>query len=208
MHSKVRKEKKITAICLFFYFGINRSHAILATFVLATLNLIGALLCMLSTWIFYQPRFKLNPVFIYYRILCVTHVIHLMQGIPYGLFYLPWYLPSINTHAFSYYHYHYVGIQVFLVHFEDVIQMAILVDPMKIFSQRVKRYFSVSPRLISLSIAFACLLINYPNLFAFKIDSIGSYWFENGKHQNAILYFLVSSDFSFTFPSKIILRNH
>jgi hypothetical protein len=84
--------------------------------------------------------------------------------------------------------------------------MAILVDRMKIFSQRVKRYFSASPRLISLFTALACLLINLPNLFAFKIDSIGSYWFENSQNerQNSTLYFLVSSDFSFTFGGRVL----
>ena len=183
--------------------GINRYHAVLATIVLAMVNLIGALMSLISTWTFFQSRFNKNSVFIYYRILCMVQVIHLIQGIPYGIFYIPWYLPHIDSYSFSFYHYYYVCVQAFLVQFEDVIQMAILVDRMKIFSPRVKRYFSASPRLISLCIAVACLLINLPNFLAFKIDSIGSYWFENEK--NVTLYFLVSSDFSFTLGGRVLI---
>ena len=148
--------------------GFDLVKTILATFILPIISILGTVLCLLSFWIFSQRRF-VDPIFFFYKLLCIVYVIHLVHNIPYGIIFAPRYFPYMNTYLSAIYQIYYNVMTNFLYHFEDTLQMGILMTRIKIFSPFVKRYFSASPQLISLAFFFTCILIDLPVAFSFKI---------------------------------------
>jgi len=168
-----------------------------ALFILLPFSFIGACFCLLSAWIFYRPNFKHKSYF-YYRLLCLVNVLHLLHGIPYGLFFSPRYLPMLNMYWTCVYRIYYNFISPLLFHFEDTLQMAILLDRMAIFNQFVKKYFTASPWIVSLAFFVTCICIDLPFAFSFKIAPIGTYYYyiDDFNLQNNVTFYVgVSSDF-------------
>ena len=186
--------------------GFVAWKTITVTFILPTISCLGLILCSLSFWIFFQKNFK-DPVFFYYRLLCIVYIIHLLHNIPRGIFDSPKYFPKINTYLASIYIIYYAPMSVFLFHLEETIQMAILLTRIKIFNSFVDRHFNAKPWLIFLALFLTCLFIDLPFAFSVKVKSLGTYFYfdSNGLKQYAILYYFTSSDFSLTLFGKIIL---
>ena len=82
--------------------------------------------------------------------------------------------------------------------------MAILLTRMKLFSPFVKKHFSSKPWLISLAFFLTCIFINSPFIFAFKVESFGSYSNQDSKRIDQYYYF-TSSDFSLSPIGRIVL---
>ncbi len=139
---------------------------ILATFVLPTINFLGLACCSLSLSIFSKKKF-VDPSYFYYRLLCLVYIIHQVHNIPRGILFSPRYFPTIDTYMYAWFRIYYLFITTFLFHLVDVLQMGILLDRMAMFSEIVKKYFTASPRIVSLAFALTCLLIELP--FAFSL---------------------------------------
>ena len=136
---------------LFNSFGFDQDKTIVSSFILPAISFIGIWLCYLSAWIFYGEKFK-DPVFFYYRLLCLVYVIHLVHNVLYGILYIPRYFPSMNTYLNAMYLIYYSVSSTFFHHFEDTLQMMILLTRMRIFSRFVETRFSFSPKTVSVSI--------------------------------------------------------
>jgi len=189
--------------------GFSQSITFTSTFIIPSISLIGIIVCSLSVYIFLQPRF-INPVYYFYRLLCVVYIVHLMHGIPFGLLFSPKYFPQIDTYLSSIYLIYNGFMTAFLYHSEDMIKMMILLDRMKIFTPFLMRHFTTSmPRFISLTILFACFCINIPIVLGLEIKSFGTYSYTTGlEHdleKNATFYFFDSSEFSSTRFGKSLL---
>ena len=167
--------------------GFEPIKTTIANFVLPVINVVGTLFCMISAYIFFQRKF-IDASFFYYRLLCIVYIIHLLHKITRGIFYSNRYFPNMNTYLSTIYHIYYTFASGLLFHFEDVLQIAILLDRIKIFSPFVKRYFSAKPWVISLALYLTCLLIDLPILFASKVGSFGNYYNKDLK-QNMTFYF-------------------
>jgi len=186
--------------------GFDLWKTILATFIIPATSFIGIIFCSLSAWIFFQKNFK-DPVFFYYRLLCIVYIIHLIHNIPYGLLFSPRYIPQMNTYLSSFYLIYFTNVSALLFHFEETIQMAILLTRMKIFSPFVERHFKARPWVISLSFFLTCLFINSFSALGLKIDSLGTYSYIDSsnsiKHTSTFFYFN-ASDFVLTLWGQII----
>jgi hypothetical protein len=101
--------------------GFEKWEILTATFALPTISFKGILLCTLSAWIFFREKFK-DPVFFYYRLLCLVYIIHLAHNIPAGLFYSPQYFPQISTYITSIYQIYYRFTAILFLHFEETPQ--------------------------------------------------------------------------------------
>jgi hypothetical protein len=186
--------------------GIRQWSTVVSTFVLPSISCLGLIGCSLSGFIFFQRKF-VDPVFFYYRLLCLTNVIHLSLGIPYGLLRAPRYFPEMNTHFSSIYIIFYNVATALLNHFEDTLQMAILLTRMKIFSPFVNRHFTLKPKFVSLIFFFTCLCINLPLVFAFKVRSNGyySYYHRNSNQpKTSTFYSVAASEFSSSTIGQIL----
>jgi hypothetical protein len=191
---------------LLYVLGFTEWEIITSTFVLPALSFIGLVLCTLSFWIFFQEKFK-DPVFFYYRLLCLVYIIHLAHNIPAGILFTPRYFPKISTYSTSFYQIYYGFITSLFLHFEETLQMGILLMRMKIFIPFVRRHFTLSPQIVSLIFFFTCLLIDLPILFTSKVDSIGTFYIfneSNGSKQILQFYSATSSEFSATLLGQIL----
>ena len=184
--------------------GFDEWKTIIATFVIPTISFIGIIFCSLSVWIFFQKNFK-DPVFFYYRPLCIVYIIHLIHNIPCGLLFSPRYLPQINTYFSALYIIYYYSMTTFLFHFEETLKMAILLHQMKIYNSFVRKHFSAKPWQISLSLFLTCLLIDISYGLSLKVGSFGTYYYydwSNGFRKNATFFYITSSEFSSTLFGK------
>ena len=188
--------------------GFSAWKTIYASFIMPSASLIGVILCLLSGWIFSQKKFK-DPVFFYYRLLCLVYVIHLIHNLPLFLVYSPRYFPHLNTYLTSIYLIYYLNISVFLFHYEETLQMAILLTRMKIYNSFVNKHFSTRPWLISFCFFLTCLFIDIFSVFVIKVKSLGTYYYyddsSNELKQTAEFYYFGPSDFSFSLVGKILI---
>jgi hypothetical protein len=105
--------------------GFNSWLLIISTFVLPGISLIGAILCSLSAFIFYQPKFK-DPVFFYYQLLCLVYIVHLIHNIPHGLLFSPRYYPQMDTYWSSAFQIYYIASSALLYHYEDILRRPLM----------------------------------------------------------------------------------
>ena len=184
--------------------GFYEWKTVMASFVLPIISLIGAFFCSLSAYIFFHRKFA-EPVFVYYRLLCLVFIFHLIQTIPYGLVFSPKYFPQINTHHSAIYMIYFSSMSAFLFHYEDVLQMAILLTRMKLFFPFVDKHFTAKPPRIAFALFLVCVCIDVPFVFSFRVASLGTYF--NPSRNNAIetFYYCVSSEFSLSPFGKMFL---
>jgi hypothetical protein len=91
-----------------------------------------------------------------------------------------------------------------LFHFEDTLQMAILLTRMKIFNSFVRKNVTQKPQLIASSLFLTCLFIDSPVAFALKISSY-HYYTDNKQENVNTFYIMTSSDFSSTPYGQLLL---
>ena len=104
--------------------GFNEWVTIVTLFVMPIISLTCLIMCSLSAWIFFQKKFT-DPVFIYYRLLCLVYILQLAHGIPLGILYSNRFL----LRYFSYFITLYLWSTIIcwrdlaLIHFEDTLHI-------------------------------------------------------------------------------------
>jgi hypothetical protein len=183
--------------------GFNQWLTVCYSIVLPCIGFVGLIFSSVSAYIFFQRKF-VDPVFFYYRLLCITYIVHLLFSIPEGILFSPRYFPQIiNTYYSSIYHMIYGPTTIFLFHFEDTLQIGILLTRMKIFSPFVNKHFTSKPQIVSLAFFLTCFLIDIPlGTVAYKITSFGIYTSNDGSTKT--FYYFTSSDFSVTPIGQLI----
>jgi hypothetical protein len=186
--------------------GFQTWQIALSTFILPLVNLLGICLCSFSLWIFARASFA-DPIFFYYRLLCLVNIIHLLHNIPNGVLFTPLYFPWVNTYAIGVFQIYYSFVSSLLFHFEDTLRIGILLTKMKIFCSFVRKHFSASPQLVSLIFFLTCLCIDFPLLFTFTVKPLGEYsYVDSGEmKREATFYYLTSSEFNSTLLGKTII---
>ena len=124
-------------------------QATILTFLLPPINLMGAVFCSFSLSIFFRSTFS-DPIYFYYKLLCFINTLNSLHNMFFGVSIWPVYFPWINSYVTSVFKIYYSFFSFLFFHFEDVIQMAILLHKMKLFSPFVKKHFSKSPKFVSL----------------------------------------------------------
>ncbi len=82
------------------------------TFILPSLNLLGAVFCSFSLWIFFRSTFS-DPIYFYYKLLCFINLLHSLHNIPYGVGIWPIYFPWINSYVISVYKIYYAFFSIY-----------------------------------------------------------------------------------------------
>ena len=188
------------------HLGFEMWESVINTFILPVINLIGIAFCSFSLWIFSRETFE-DPIFFYYKLLSFINIIHLLHNIPKCFLFSPLYFPEINSYVVSIYQIYYAVMSNFLFHFEDVLQMGILLHKMKIFSSFVKKHYSASPKMISLAFFITCFVIDFSGFILFKVTSLGNYFYfdEKGIKQTNTFFYYTPSDFSQSLLGKILV---
>ena len=182
--------------------GFDEWKTFTLSFILPAVNVLGITFCSLSGFIFFSRKF-VDPVFFYYRLLCLVYITHLIHNIPAGVLCSPRYFPQMNTHLSSMYLIYYIIVTSTLFQFEYVLLISILLTRMKLFDVFVEKNFTFSPRLVSLTLFLICICINLPLAFGLKIRSFGTYLDSTQQH-NITFYYFDSSEFSLTLFGQIL----
>ncbi len=144
-------------------FGFASWKTITASIILPILNLVGFIFCAQSTFIFFQRKFK-DPIFVYYRILFMVYCLSCLHNFPEGVLFSPRYFPDMNTYASTVYQIYYAFMGNLLFHFQECLQISVLLMRMSIFSKILEKHFKpLSPMYVSLTLFVVCLLINIEN---------------------------------------------
>jgi hypothetical protein len=102
----------------------------------------------------------------------------------------------------------YRAVSSVFFHYEETLQIAILLNRMTIYNNFVKKHFTFSPRYVSLYFFLWCILINLPIVFALNVGSLGTYYYYDwgsSIRRYATFYFLIATDFSGTLLGKILV---
>ena len=189
--------------------GYTQWITVTSTFVMPLICLIGLVLCSMSAFLFFHFRSKFKePMFFYYRLLCVIYLIQLVHCIPFGLLSSNRYFRDLDTYLCATYLFYYTIVNLIFFHFEETLQMGILLDRMKIFSPFVRRHFPLSPTINSLVFFAISFLINFPLSFGLNNNSFVSYsYFDSMRNQTVYgkFYQVTSSAFSLTPFGQILL---
>jgi len=204
-NSNCSQSTLVTLDELLHVLGFDSSKTIIVTFILPSINVLGIVFCSISAWIFFRRNFE-DPVFIYYRLLCLVYILHLIHNIPHGIFFSPQYFPTLDTYSISIFQIYYAIVSAVLYQYEDTLQMGILLTRMRIFSPFVRRNFTASPKIVSLAFLLTCLCINVPFEFGFKVTLVNTFYITdtNGMRRNVTFYYPTSSDFSASLVGKIL----
>ncbi len=73
--------------------GFSQCLTVCHSIVLPCIGFVGLIFFSVSAYIFFQRKF-LEPIFFYYRLLCITFIVHLLFSIPEGLVFSPRYFVS------------------------------------------------------------------------------------------------------------------
>ena len=184
--------------------GFDAWKTLTASFVLFSFNLMGVVFSSVSFWIFTRRQFRRETVFFYYRLLSLVFLLHSLHSLPLAICYSPRYFQEIaklNTRHSSIYLIVNNLVSNFLFHYEETLQIAILLTRMKIFSPFVKKHFKHSPQLISLLFLLVCSLIDIPTVFSLEIVSLGDFYYIDSfkkTKQAATFFYFGNSKFSQT----------
>ena len=166
---------------------------------LPILNIIGLIFCSLSLYLFNRKKIFKDPVFVYYRLLCLVYCIFCMHNIPMGLVFSPRYYPRMNTYASTIYQIYYAFIGNLMFHYQELLQIAILLTRMAIFDKFLERHFKpYSPMLVSFLLFVVSFLVNVSAAFSSKIIVLGEYSYYDasmGVEQVGYLYDFTNSNF-------------
>jgi len=184
--------------------GFDKWKTITASYILFSFNIMGVAFSSFSLCIFSRHQFRRESVFFYYRLLSLVFLFHSIHNLPLVICYSPRYFQSItrlNTLRSSMYLIVNNLVSNFLFHYEEMLQIAILLTRMKIFSPFVRKHFKSSPQLISFIFFLVSCIINFPTLFSQEIVSLDQFYYIDTKNETkhfATFYYYGNSKFSRT----------
>ena len=176
--------------------GFDEWLTFTATLLLPTFNLLGITLGSINVWIFFCCKeFRLDSsVHVYYRLLAVLFLFHSLLNLPLCICYAP--MTYFGPHATSIFLITNIICSSFLFHYEETIQIAILLSRMKLFSHTIRKYICYfTPLLVSIFLCLICMIIHVSAIFLIKVDTLSVLSLQS---QTRTLYYLGKSDFSHT----------
>ena len=174
---------------------------ILYMYVNTTVTILGTLLSGICIWIFFNKEFD-QSFYLYYKILSINSFIHEFLGFWYSICYSPRFVPFKYQHACVDYGNTFVAIHFFCFFYSGLIEVGILLDRIKIFTQRFKIIDRLDPKkMLIISFSFS-LLIGILSLFIYKTTGLIWYNYEYDYINSTLIlkqksiYFFDSSDFA------------
>ena len=158
---------KLTIAELLALFGFSPFSILTFQFVLPSLALFGIILSSISFYIFMIKRAKfMLPLYFYYRLLNAVYLVQLTVVIPYGFCFTPLYLSGMNAYACRVFTIAYEVFAQFCMYYTGCLEIFVLLDRMRDFSDVIKKRFNLAPSLSSLAMFCVCVLVDA--FFAFN----------------------------------------
>jgi hypothetical protein len=123
--------------------------------ILPIVAFIGCIFCTLSLWIFFKKKFSAS-IYWYFRVITIDNLIQLLFAIPYGICITPKYFPNMDSYACALVQCAYLPFLAFTSHFVSILEIAVLLERIKIMNPFVKKHFTISPKKMILATFFPC----------------------------------------------------
>jgi len=155
--------------------------------------LIGCILCTLSLGIFFKKKFSAS-IYWYFRVITTTNIIQLAFAILYGICFTPKYIPSMDSYACALVQCAYLPFLAFTSHFVSILEIAVLLERIKIMNPFVKKHFTISPKKMILATFFPCAsLISAYTLLYVPYFGGDFYYFDSNGIQRVNSFWFVST---------------
>ena len=155
----------ITAEDLFYSFRIKLVDQ-LFLYGSSTISLVGTIFNLFCVWIFFcKKEFNKQPYFLFYKILSLNLFLHNFFGIFYSLCYPNWYLSYKYQKICVNFASAFVPFHIFFHNHAILIEIGLLLDMLKLFSQTVKKILKLEP--------YKILIISF--LISLLIGALGSF---------------------------------
>ena len=158
------------------------------------IGVLGLILCSINACILFRKVFR-QPEYVYYRMITLIFILHLVLSIPYGICYTPLYMPLMDMQACSTLRIVYIPFSNLSFHFTAVLEIAVLFERMKNFSPLIKKYFTRSPLIIALALFVVCFAVDFFFSFVYvPSPGFNFYFFDSGgvKRQGTLYIMIVS----------------
>jgi len=160
--------------------------------IIPVIALIGLVLGILVVFIFFKKKFSAS-IYWYFRVISIANLIQLAFAIPYGICFTPTYIPSMDSYACALVQSAYIPYENFTSHFRAILEIAILLERIKIMNPFVKKHFTISPQKMILITLFPCLLFNAVYALVYVPYNGGDfYYFDSSGIQRVNSFWFVS----------------
>ena len=186
--------------------GFIRFDVIAYQFALPTMCAISIVLCTLNVRIFFSESFN-KPADHYFKLITLMYVTLCVLGVPYGFCFTPTYFPRMDSHVCAIFQSVYIAISMFMFHYTSILEIAILLERMKIFSAIVKKYFTIAPKKACILFFFVCIPINTFFAFVFVPISGGDYFYvsKEGAYEQNTFWFVGTSHLANSYAGQKLL---
>jgi hypothetical protein len=167
---------------------------------------LGLLLCIISVRILFNKIFT-TFTYDYYRIITISYIIQLMFAIPYGMCFTPFYFPDMNSHSCAIVQCIYIPYSSFTSNFAAILEIAVLLEGIKIMNLFVKRHFTITSRKMILISFLTTLILNAIYGMVYVPFYAGDFYYYNSNMTFAknSLWYVSSSSLATSHIGSIVL---
>ena len=166
---------------------------------------LSILLCTVNAWIFFRKSFS-TPADDYLKLICLVGLSESLLSVPYGFCITPKYFPSMDSYKCSIVQTVYISFSEMMFHYTGILEIAILLERMKIFSKIVKKYFTIVPKRACILFFLVCIPIDgfFASILLPKLAG-DFYYVDKGEYKQNTYFYVGVTDFANTEVGKMLL---
>ena len=175
-------------------------------FVVPTMGVIGIIFCTINACIFFRKPFN-APADDYFKLISLIYILDSLLSVPYGFCFSPKYFPEMDRHMCAIVLSVYIPYINLAFHYTGILEIAILLERMKIFSTIVKTKFTVSPKKVCFLAFLLCVVIDGFFAFVFEPISGGDFYYfaSDGQIKQNTFYFAGTTEFANSNVGRVLL---
>lgn len=172
---------KFTIDQLLTLFGFSSFSTITFQFVIPSIAACGLILCLLNAWIFFTRNKETFSLAFYdfYKLITIVNIFNLCLAIPYGFCFTPLYVPNTNGYMCRVFTITYACLAQFFLYFTGVLEIAALLERMRMFSLIVEKYYTLSPKLMCLLLFVVCVAVDMFYAFNYVVGQGFDFYEDN-----------------------------
>ena len=166
----------------------------------------GIILCTINALIFLKKAFK-APVDDYFKLINLMNLCVSVMCVPYGFCFSPKYFLDMDSYKCAIVQSVYIPIAMLMFHYTGILEIAILLERMKIFSMVVKTKFTLSPKKVSFLAFLPCVVIDGFFAFVFVPFSGGDFYYfaSDGRTKRNTFYIVGTTEFANSYEGRVLL---
>ena len=168
----------------------------------SSVSLVGFIFSLFCVWIIFAKKdFDRQPIFLFYKILSLNSFLQNFFGIWYSLCYPNWFLSFRLQSVCVNYVILFIPFHILFHNYAILIEVGLLWELMKLFSQTVKKYYKLEPKNVVIILLVLSIFIGA--MGSFLNDSNEFVWLNYERTENSSV--ISKQTFLFFGPSKFAM---